>query len=92
MPKIRIPTPLRPYAGGLSSVDVAGETVGAALMDLTSIYPDMRKHLYDGETLRNFVNVYLNEEDIRYLEGDATPLGAGDTLLIVPSIAGGRGS
>ena len=92
MPKIRIPTPLRPYAGGQSSVDVAGETVGEALTDLTSTYPDMRKHLYDGETLRNFVNVYLNEEDIRYLEGDATPLDAGDTLLIVPSIAGGRRS
>ena len=92
MPKIRIPTPLRPYAGGQSSVEVDGETVGAALTDLTSSYPDMRKHLYDGAKLRSFVNVYLNEEDIRYLEGDATPLGAGDTLLIVPSIAGGRRS
>jgi molybdopterin converting factor small subunit len=89
MPTIRIPTPLRAYAGGQSQVEVAGDNVGTALADLTESYPELRKHLFDGEQLRSFVNIYLNQEDIRYLEGDETPLENGDTLLIVPSIAGG---
>ena len=89
MPTIRIPTPLRAYAGGKSQVDVAGDNVGAALTDLTDNYPELRKHLFDGEQLRSFVNIYLNQEDIRYLDGDETSLESSDTLLIVPSIAGG---
>lgn len=89
MSTIRIPTPLRPYAGGLTAIPVEGATVGEALADLTTRYPALRSHLYDGDTLRSFVNVYLNQEDIRYLQGEATPLKADDALLIVPSIAGG---
>lgn len=86
---IRIPTPLRPYAGGQSSVTVEGETAGAALDNLTQKYPELRQHLFEGDELRSFVNIYLNEEDIRYLDGAETAVAAGDTLMIIPSIAGG---
>lgn len=89
MPVFRIPTPLRPYSGGNSQVNVAGETVGAALEDLTQQYPDLRQHLFDGRQLRSFVNIYLNQEDIRFGKGVETPLTTGDTLMIIPSIAGG---
>ena len=89
MPAIRIPTPLRPYAGNQSQIKVEGGTVGAALNSLTTQYGDLRQHLFDGEELRSFVNIYLNEEDIRYLDGADTALQDSDMLLIVPSIAGG---
>ena len=90
MATIALPTPLRPYAGKNSEVSVAGDTVGDALRDLTAQYPDLKRHLFgdDGE-LRSFVNVYLNDEDIRFLDKRATTLGASDSLSIIPSIAGG---
>jgi adenylyltransferase/sulfurtransferase len=88
--KILVPTPLRQYAGKQSAVDVQAATVGEALSALTSSYPDLRKHLYSDEgKLRAFVNLYLNDEDIRYLQADQTAVKDGDTLSIVPSIAGG---
>ena len=89
--KVLIPTPLRPYAGKQPSVEVTGKTVGEALNSLVTQHPDMRKHLFaeDGK-LRSFVNVYLNDEDIRYLAKDATPAKETDTISIVPSVAGGR--
>src|SRR5690606_5667323 len=83
------PTPLRPYAEGKASVTVSGETVGAALTDLTSQHPELRNHLFEGEDLRSFVNVYLNKEDIRHLNGAETAIEENDTLMIIPSIAGG---
>ena len=90
---IIIPTPLRQFAGGKSEVEVEVEdsaTAGAALEQLATEYADLRKHLYsDQNKLRNFVNVYLGDEDIRHLDGIETPVKPGDTLLIVPSIAGG---
>jgi len=89
MPSFRIPTPLRPYSGGNSQVEVSGDTVGSALDDLTNQYPDLRQHLYDGQQLRSFVNIYLNQEDIRYGDGVNTVVEANDTLMIIPSIAGG---
>ena len=89
MSTIRIPTPLRQYVDGNSSIELHGATVDEALHDLTNRYPDVRTHLYDGDKLRNFVNIYLNQEDIRHLNGGATPLTDGDRLMIVPSIAGG---
>jgi molybdopterin converting factor small subunit len=87
---IAIPTALRAYTGGAASVSVDARTAGAALDALTTQHPDLARHLRgpDGK-LRSFVNVYLNDEDIRHLERDATPLKDGDTLVIVPSIAGG---
>ncbi|MGD2049477.1 MAG: MoaD/ThiS family protein [Chloroflexota bacterium] len=89
MPTFRIPTPLRPYSGGNSQVQVSGDTVGDALEDLTGKYPELRQHLYDGQQLRNFVNIYLNQEDIRYGDGIETTIEEDDTLMIIPSIAGG---
>lgn len=89
MPTIKIPTPLRAYTGGNAEVSVTGETVGAALADLVSQYPELRQHLYNGEALRSFVNVFIGEEDIRYRDGLETPLEPSDTLRIIPTIAGG---
>jgi adenylyltransferase/sulfurtransferase len=90
MPTFRIPTPLRPYTGHQSQVTVSGETVGAALDSLAQQFPDLRQHLFDGPQLRSFVNIYLNQEDIRYGDGVDTAVQDGDTLMIIPSIAGGR--
>jgi len=89
MTTIRIPTPLRPYTGHNSKVTVDGGTVGSALDDLTAQFPDLRPHLFDGDTLRSFVNVYLNEEDVRHMQGAETAVSPTDTLMIIPSIAGG---
>lgn len=89
--KILIPTPLRQYAGKQAAIDIHGSTVGEALTNLTSRYSDLRKHLYsDDGKLRAFVNVYVNDEDVRYLQKDQTPVKQGDTIAIVPSIAGGK--
>ena len=91
MATIRIPTPLRAYTGGQAEVPVSGATVQAALSDLTAQHPLLKQHLYaDNGELRAFVNVFLGSEDVRHLQGDATPLKDGDRLMIVPSIAGGR--
>src|SRR6187455_293502 len=87
---INIPTPLRPFTDKKESVEVSGATVGELLADLTTRYEGLRKHLYaDSGKLRNFVNVYLNDEDIRYLQKEQTPVKEGDSLSIVPSVAGG---
>lgn len=92
MPTIRIPMPLRPYTNSQAEVPVAGETVGAVLGDLTQKFPNLRQHLYgDNGELRAFVNVYLNDEDIRHIKGADTPVKDNDRLMIVPSIAGGGG-
>src|SRR5579863_2283556 len=90
MAKILIPTPLRQYADKKDTVELNGSTVGDVLTQLTSQYAELRRHLYNDEgKLRSFVNVYVNDEDIRYLNKEATPLKDGDTVSIVPSIAGG---
>ena len=87
---IHIPTPLRPFTDKQEAVQVDGATVGELLTDLTTRHSGLRKHLYTDEgRLRNFVNVYLNDEDIRYLQKEQTPVKPGDTLSIVPSVAGG---
>jgi sulfur-carrier protein len=89
MPVVRIPTPLRPHAGGLDRVEVAGSTVGAVLSQVTEQHPALRERLFDGDELRRFVNVYVNNEDIRYLEDLETPVAAGDEVSIIPAVAGG---
>jgi adenylyltransferase/sulfurtransferase len=89
---VRIPTPLRPFTGHQAAVTLEGATIGEVLSQLTTTYSDLRPHLYDKDgRLRSFVNVYLNDEDIRYLGREATPIGAADTISIVPSVAGGVG-
>ncbi|HEU5404210.1 MAG TPA: ubiquitin-like small modifier protein 1 [Terriglobales bacterium] len=91
--RVLIPTPLRPYAGKQAAVELAGTTVGEALSVLTTQHPDLRRHLFTEEgKLRSFVNVYVNDEDIRYLQREDTPVGDADTLAIVPSVAGGCSS
>ncbi len=88
--KVIIPTPLRQYAGKQDAVEVSAKTVGEALASITSQYGDLRKHLFTEEgKLRSFVNVYINDEDIRYLKKEQTPLNDNDVISIVPSIAGG---
>ena len=88
--KVIIPTPLRAYTGKRESVDVQAATVGEALSAVTTQFSELKKHLFsDDGRLRSFVNVYVNDEDIRYLQKDQTSVKAGDTISIVPSIAGG---
>jgi adenylyltransferase/sulfurtransferase len=91
MAKLMIPTPLRQYAGKKDSVEVEASTVAEALKKLTDEHGDLRRHLFNDEgKLRSFVNVYVNDEDIRYLEKDQTAVNSGDVISIVPSIAGGK--
>ena len=91
MAKVMIPTPLRQFTAKQDSVTVPGATVGEVLGALTTQFPDLRQQIFTGEgKLRSFINVYLNDEDIRYLGKDATPAADGDTVSLVPSIAGGR--
>jgi adenylyltransferase/sulfurtransferase len=90
MAKVLIPTPLRQFTGKLDAVNAPGSTVGEVLGALTNQYPDLRKQIFTDEgKVRSFVNVYLNDEDIRYLSKDNTPAGETDTISLVPSIAGG---
>jgi len=90
MPQIQIPGPLRQYAGKQATVEVPARSVGEALAGLVTQHPDLKRHLYtDDGKLRAFVNVYVNDEDVRYLEKEATALNEGDTISIIPSIAGG---
>ncbi|MCI0521720.1 MAG: MoaD/ThiS family protein [Chloroflexi bacterium] len=92
MPTLRIPSPLRSYTNGQAEVNVQGVTVGDALADLTTQFPTLRPHLFNGQAeLRPFVNLFLNEENIKDLQGLATPLGGSDRLMLIPSIAGGKG-
>lgn len=87
---IAIPSPLQPYTDGLETVDIEAQTVAEALSQLAARYEGLRHRLFtEGGKLRPFVNVYLNDEDVRFLEKDATPLHEDDVLAIVPTIAGG---
>src|SRR3979411_1388150 len=90
MPKILIPTPLRPYTDKQDAVDASGATIGELRADLTRKHSGLKAHLYNEQgKLRSFVNVYVNDEDIRYLQKEQTPVTASDTVSIIPSVAGG---
>ncbi len=89
MANIKIPTPLRVYANGVAEVHVEGTTVGEALNQLVAQHPDLKQHLFNEEELRNFVNIFLDDEDVRFLDGLETTIEASDNLRIIPSIAGG---
>jgi sulfur-carrier protein adenylyltransferase/sulfurtransferase len=90
MAKILIPTPLRPYTDKQDAVDASGTTVGELLADLTRRHSGLKAHLFNDQgKLRSFVNVYVNDEDIRYLQKEQTPVNASDTVSIIPSVAGG---
>ncbi|HEV2501086.1 MAG TPA: MoaD/ThiS family protein [Terriglobia bacterium] len=91
--KVMIPTPLRQYTERKEAVEIEASSVADALQRLTAQFNGLRKHLYNDEgKLRSFVNIYLNDEDIRYLQKDKTPVNPNDVISIVPSIAGGSGS
>ena len=88
---VRIPTPLRSVTKGAAEVQADGDTVSAVIEDLERQFPGLRDRLIDeGGELRRFINIYVNEEDIRFLEGAKTTLKPGDSVSIVPAIAGGR--
>lgn len=88
-----IPTALRQYTGGQSTLQVDAGTVGAALQQVTTQYADFGQQIFDGEgKLRSFVNIYRNDDDVRYLDGLDTPLSDRDELSIIPAIAGGTGA
>jgi molybdopterin synthase sulfur carrier subunit len=89
MAVVRIPTPLRPHAGGRDRVEAPGASVGEILSNLGTEYPALRDRLFEGEELRRFVNVYVNNEDIRYLDDLATAVGEKDEVSIIPAVAGG---
>jgi MoaD family protein len=87
---VSIPSPLQQYTDSRDTIELEVATVGEALAQLSSRYDGLRRHLFtETGKLRTFVNVYLNDEDIRFLQREATPLQAGDVLSIVPTIAGG---
>ena len=91
MPTIEIPTPLRPYTDGKATVSVTGETVADSLQDLFKQYPTIQHHIQDKQgKLRSFVNIYVEDEDIRSLDNEQTTVEENTNLIIVPSIAGGR--
>ena len=90
MTVIRIPTPLRAYTGGMKEVEISGDSVGSAMEALTQQYPSVTPHLFDDQgAIRSYVNLFLNDEDIRNLLGLETPITKSDRLMIIPSIAGG---
>ncbi|MCY4599936.1 MAG: MoaD/ThiS family protein [Acidobacteria bacterium] len=91
--RILIPTPLRVYAGKQDVIEVEGRTVGELLANMTAEYTELRKHLYNEDgRLRAFVAIFLNDDDIRFLDKEATPVKEGDTVSIIPTVAGGGGS
>jgi sulfur-carrier protein len=87
--EVRIPTILRSYTGGAKSVEGSGATLDELLLNLDTAHGGLRERLVDGEKLRRFVNVYLNDEDVRFLGGLETPVKDGDTVTVLPAVAGG---
>ena len=87
--KVHIPTPMRQHTAGNAVVEVQGGTVQAAIDALGQQYPDIKQRMFDGAQLKRFLNVYLNDEDIRYLDNLGTAVKDGDELSIIPAVAGG---
>jgi len=88
---VEIPTILRTYTGGERTVSADGPTLAAVVTSLEASYPGIGDRLLDGVALRRFVNVYLNDEDVRFLDGINTAVADGDTVTILPAVAGGAG-
>ena len=87
--EVRIPTILRPYTDGARSVEGSGDTLRALIADLESSFPCIRERIVDDAGLRRFVNVYLHDEDVRFLDGIDTALSDGDVVTVLPAVAGG---
>ncbi len=91
MIKVRIPTPLRPMTGGKNEVEIAGSSVAEIIENLGAAHPGVKERICDEQgEVRRFINIYVNEEDIRFLTGKETPLKEGDEMSIIPAIAGGK--
>ncbi len=90
--EVRIPTILRTYTGGEKAVDASGETLAALIEDLEANHPGIKDRLIESGDLRRFVNVYVNDEDVRFLGGLDAPVKDGDTVTVLPAVAGGSGS
>ncbi len=87
---VRIPTTLRPLSGGVSTVSVEGATLGEVLTNLEAVHPGFKDRLFDDNGgLRRFVNLFVADDDVRYLQGLGTPVPAGETVSIIPAVAGG---
>ncbi len=86
---VRLPTVLRPQAGGLSSASANGHTVGEVIADLVRQFPNLAGSIVEDGALRKFVNIYVNDEDVRYLQALDTPVEDGDEVSILPAVAGG---
>ena len=87
--EVRIPTILRTYTDGQKAVDAEGENLAGLIEDLEANHPGIRERLLDGEDLRRFVNVYINDEDVRFIGGLEAPLSDGDQVVVLPAVAGG---
>ena len=87
--EVRVPTILRSFTGGAKQVAASGNSLQAVIADLDSTYPGIAERLVDDSGLRRFVNVYLNDEDVRFLDGLQTPIGDADSITILPAVAGG---
>jgi molybdopterin synthase sulfur carrier subunit len=87
--EVRIPTILRTYTGGAKSVEGSGDTLASLIADLEQRYGGLQERLVDGSGLRRFVNVYLNDEDVSFLGGLSAPVKDGDTVTVLPAVAGG---
>ena len=88
--EVRIPTILRSYTGGQKSIEGTGATLDELLADLDGRYDGLRERLVDNSGLRRFINVYLNDEDVRFIGGLSAPVSDGDTVTVLPAVAGGR--
>ena len=87
--EVRVPTILRTYTGGEKAVSAKGDSLGALIDDLETNHPGVKERLVEGGDLRRFINVYVNDEDVRFTGGLQTSLGDGDTVVILPAVAGG---
>ena len=87
--EVRIPTILRTYTGGEKAVDASGETLAAVIDDLETNHPGIKERLVDGADLRRFVNIYINDEDVRFLGGLGAAVSDGDQIVVLPAVAGG---
>lgn len=91
MPVVRIPTVLRKHTDGAAKIEVSGSDVGEVLRGLVAAHPGLSEQLFDGDKVRGFINVYLDDEDIRYLDGLASPVGDDAEIALMPAVAGGAG-
>ncbi|HEX2175356.1 MAG TPA: MoaD family protein [Nocardioidaceae bacterium] len=87
--EVRVPTILRTYTGGEKAVSAKGDSLGAVIDDLETNHPGMKERLVEGDDLRRFINVYVNDEDVRFTGGLQTTLSDGDAVVILPAVAGG---